>query len=168
MRMHSSLHENVLITFTFAVALILTVLPLPHWIVFARPEWVFILLLFWLMHAPHKIGPIIAWFLGLYMDLLLGTVLGMHALIYVVFAYIIQKFLRGIQAMPLWQCVLGVGFCTFLSIVVQCFFLYSIEKVSIHSQVFLPVLTSMLFWPWLYFLCRDVRSYGEYRLMHTR
>lgn len=158
MILNRSLKENTIIIVSVIVAMVLMILPLPQWTIYARPEWVFVVLLFWLTYTPKRVGPLIAWALGLFMDLLLGTTLGAHAFIYVCFAYVVQKFLRVIQAMPLWQSTLGVGFCTLLNVLLQ-FFIARFSGVDMGIlSLLLPVITSMLVWPWLYFLCRDVRA----------
>ena len=158
--------ENSVIVITFLVALILMVLPQPMWMDYAKPQWVFVVLLFWLMHAPRKIGPNSAWCIGLYVDLLMGDVLGEHALVFVIFTYFVQHFLRIIQAMPLWQQVLGVGLAGLINISIELSFMKLGGVYIVNWPMFLPVIANMVIWPWLYFLCRDIRPRHDYSLMH--
>ncbi len=160
--------ENILIVITFFIALVLTVLPQPSWMVYAKPQWVFVVLLFWLMHAPRKIGPIIAWLLGLYVDLLMGDILGEHALIFVLFTYFVQRFLSVIQAMPLWQQVLGVGLAGLVNIGIGVIFIKFGGVTELTWRMLSPVIANMVIWPWLYFLCRDVRPKHDFSLIHSR
>lgn len=161
------LKENIFIMLTFAMALVLMILPQPSWMADAKPQWVFVVLLFWLMHAPRKIGPTIAWFVGLYVDLLLGDVLGEHALIFVVFTYFVQRFLRMLQALPLWQQILMVGGSGLLNIVVQIAFMKFNGVYLFNMHMLLPALANMIIWPWLYLICRDVRPKHDFGLMHS-
>ncbi len=158
--------ENIFIVVTFLAAFIFMVLPQPTSMDYMKPQWVFVVLLFWLIHTPRKIGPTIAWFIGLYVDLLLGNILGEHAFIFVVFAYFIQHFLRVIQAIPLWQQVLGVGLAGTLNIGLQLIFLKFTGVHIVNWHIMLPVLADMIIWPWLYFLCREARPKHDYRLTH--
>ena len=119
MIMNRHLRENILIILTFLIAMALMILPLPHWALYARPQWVLVVLIFWLIYAPRKIGPFIAWCIGLYVDLLMGDLLGEHALIFVLFSYVVQRYLRVIQAMPVWQQTLAVGVGTFLCVMLE-------------------------------------------------
>ena len=53
-----------LILLTIAVALILSVLHLPEswpqWLGWLRPAWVMLVVFFWVMQVPHRIGLITA------------------------------------------------------------------------------------------------------------
>lgn len=161
------LKENIYIVLSFAIALILMILPQPSWMAEAKPQWVFVVLLFWLMHAPRKIGPTIAWFIGLYVDLLFGDVLGEHALIFVVFTYFVQHFLRILQALPLWQQVLMIGISGLLNILIQIVFMKFNGVYLFNIHMLLPALANMIVWPWLYLICRDVRPKHDFGLMHS-
>lgn len=161
------LKENFFIVVTFFIAFVLMVLPQPTWMAYAKPQWVFVVLLFWLMHAPRKIGPTVAWCIGLYMDLLMGTVLGEHALIYVVFTYVIQRFMRVVQAIPLWQQILGIGMAGVINMAVQVVFLRFNGVHVLSWAMLLPAVANMIVWPWLYLSCRDVRPKHDYSLMHS-
>ena len=162
------LRENLLIVTTFLIAMSLMILPLPSFALYAKPQWVFVVLLFWLIFSPKKIGPISAWCVGLYVDLLMGDVLGEHALIFVLFAYVVQRFLRFIQVMPVWQQMVGVGMATFFSVVTQVVILKLTSSLLLSWQLLFPIIINMLIWPWLYFLCRDSRPAYDYRLSGLR
>lgn len=168
MMMNRTLRENALIIVTLLIAMVLSILPQPVWAATARPQWVFVVLLFWLVYVPQKIGPILAWCLGLYVDLLLGTVLGEHALIFVLVTYLVQRWLRFIEAMPLWQQILGVGVFSACYVLITALFTKWQGGLVWHWQLLLPILANMMIWPWLYFLCRDVRPRYDYTLLNTK
>jgi rod shape-determining protein MreD len=168
MIVNKNLKENIFIIVTFFVALVLMILPQPEWMASAKPQWIFVVLLFWLMHAPRKIGPTIAWLVGLYVDLLMGNILGEHALIYVLFTYFIQRFMRTVQAMPLWQQILGVGLAGVINSGIQIIFLKLGGALILNWHMLLPAVANMVVWPWLYLSCRDIRPKHDYSLMHSR
>lgn len=45
-----------------------------------RPDWVALVVLYWVIALPHHLNVISAWVVGLIMDILLGSTLGIHAL----------------------------------------------------------------------------------------
>jgi rod shape-determining protein MreD len=51
------------------------------------PDWVALLLVFWCVHEPRKMGLGIAWLLGLMMDASNGALLGQYAFAYSVLAF---------------------------------------------------------------------------------
>lgn len=68
------------IALSLLLALALNLLPLGRvaWV----PDWVLVLLTFWGMHQPQRIGMGVAFVLGLCMDVHQSSLLGMHGLLY--------------------------------------------------------------------------------------
>ena len=62
------------------VAFMLTAMPLPSWAVSWRPAWVAMVLIYWCMALPQRMGIGISWVLGLLLDVQQGTILGQHAI----------------------------------------------------------------------------------------
>ena len=73
-----------LIFFSLAIAYLICVLPWSGAWLLARPDLVFLLLLFWAVHEPRSVGQGVAFALGLLMDVSESMVLGQHAFDYVV------------------------------------------------------------------------------------
>ena len=63
-------HGGGVILFTFIVALILTVIPLPEAGRYLRPDWAGLVLIYWCLALPDRVGVISGWLLGLAVDLL--------------------------------------------------------------------------------------------------
>jgi rod shape-determining protein MreD len=55
-------HNLLIIATTFLVALMLTLLPMPEWTVWARPAWVLLALIYWSMYTPYIVNVGVAWF----------------------------------------------------------------------------------------------------------
>jgi rod shape-determining protein MreD len=75
------------ITLTLLVVLMINLLPLTGWVLALRPDFVALVLLYWGIHQPRKIGFLPAWLLGLAMDVAEGSLLGQHALAYSVMMF---------------------------------------------------------------------------------
>lgn len=69
------------------LAYLATLLPWPQEILWLVPDFTLVLLLYWLIHAPHLTGLGLAMTLGLLADATLGGLIGQHALTYVVVAF---------------------------------------------------------------------------------
>ena len=63
---------------TYLVALVLMVMPMPAAFDTFRPDWVTLVLLYWVMALPHRVNMGTALVLGIISDILLGSVLGVH------------------------------------------------------------------------------------------
>lgn len=73
------------IVLTLAASLLLNLIPLGrHPFV---PDWVALVLVFWCIHQPTRVGMGAAFFIGLLMDVVDGSVMGQHTLAYVLLAF---------------------------------------------------------------------------------
>jgi rod shape-determining protein MreD len=75
----------VFIAASLVVALALNMLPLGR--VVWTPDWVMLLLAFWSMHQPQRVGLGLAFVMGLCMDVYQSALLGQHALVYCALAF---------------------------------------------------------------------------------
>jgi rod shape-determining protein MreD len=88
------------IVFTFVCAITLTLAPASaQW----WPDWIALVLMFWTIHHPRRIGLSIAFFLGLALDVRTGTLLGEHALSYVLLGYMGISIHRRVLWLTLWS-----------------------------------------------------------------
>jgi rod shape-determining protein MreD len=75
------------IALTLIAALVLNLLPWAGYWLWVRPDFVALVVLYWCIEEPRKIGFAGAWLLGLFMDVADGTLFGQHALAYAILAY---------------------------------------------------------------------------------
>ena len=94
------------IALSLFVALLLDFLPTANWP--GMPDWAAIVLLFWSIREPRRVGMGTAFLLGLVMDVADGGVLGQHALAYVLASYIGTAISRRVLWFPLVQQALHV------------------------------------------------------------
>lgn len=143
---------------SFVAAYILTLIPLPAWAAFYRPEWVILVLIYWCLSLPKRIGIVIGWLLGLMMDALTGAVLGQHALALVVIAYITLRWHRRIRQQTIWQQALNVLLLVILARLLKGW-VHGIGGHFVNGWRFwMPAVTSMLLWPWLFIVLRDIQQ----------
>ncbi|PWB45562.1 MAG: rod shape-determining protein MreD [Nitrosomonadales bacterium] len=90
------------IAMTLFAALMLDILPWQGAALLLRPDFVLLLLLYWAVHQPLRIGMAAAWGLGLVMDVADGALLGQYALAYTVVIFLALALHRRIQAFSLW------------------------------------------------------------------
>ena len=72
---------------TLIVALVLNLLPWTGIALALKPDFVALVVLYWCIQQPRKVGFAIAWLLGLTMDVADGSLMGQHALSYSVLAF---------------------------------------------------------------------------------
>jgi rod shape-determining protein MreD len=146
-----------LITITFVVALLLSIVKLPEWAAWFRPAWVPVLLLFWVLVLPQRVGLGIAWGLGIVLDVLNATLLGEHALGLVLIAYLCLRFYRQVRMFPMMQQAVVI---TVLISIYQglLFWIQHMRGQAMDSSLFwFPVLATLVIWPGLCLLFQDGR-----------
>ena len=142
---------------SFIIAFLLTTIPLPGWLADWRPAWVVMMVIYWCIVLPERVGVAIAWVLGLLLDVYTGTLLGQNALGLSVIAYLTLRLHKQIRIFPpLQQSVL---ICIYL-LLFQFFTLWIRGIIGVppqHWTFWAPVLSSMLLWPIFFIIMRNIR-----------
>lgn len=58
----------LVIYLSLVVAMVLMILPLPDWVQIYRPNWVALVLIYWSMALPKRVGLWFAFFSGIILD----------------------------------------------------------------------------------------------------
>ena len=93
---------------TLLAALLANLLPWSGWVMWLTPDFVALLVLYWCIHEPRKIGFLTAWSLGLLMDIADGSLFGEHALAYSILAYAGMVLHRRVQRFSMAPQILHV------------------------------------------------------------
>lgn len=72
---------------TLALAALLNMMPWSGWLFWLRPDFVALVVLYWVIEQPRRVGFTAAFSLGLLMDVAEGTLLGQHSLSYSILAF---------------------------------------------------------------------------------
>jgi rod shape-determining protein MreD len=145
------------ITLTFLVAIMLSMMPLPGWAIALRPEWVALVLIYWCLAIPHRVGVGIGWLMGLMMDITSGALLGQYAVSYAVIAYIALKLYQRIRLYPRIQQALSVFFLLIIHQMLVLWIKGIIDQPVDLLTYWLPSVAGAILWPWLFILMRDIR-----------
>jgi rod shape-determining protein MreD len=142
---------------SFIVAFMLTALPLPGWAVPWRPAWVALVLSYWCLALPQRIGVVSAWFIGLLLDVMHGSLLGQHAFGLAAVAYIVVIYHQQIRVYPLFRQALVIGSLIFLYSSAMLLIYNLLGSMRYSYDYLLAALTSALLWPWIFIVLRDFR-----------
>jgi rod shape-determining protein MreD len=138
-----------IIPITFLIAFILTLLPMPEWAIWLKPAWILMVLIFWAMTEPERVNVGVAWLLGIFLDVLQGTLLGEHALALTVVIYLVIRMHRRLRMFPLLQQSISV----FFLVLVYQFILFCIQgflgELPNSWAYWASSVTSMFLWPWV-------------------
>ena len=150
-------HGYWLIVTSFLVAYVLAVLPMPQWLMWVRPEWVALILIYWAIALPHRVGILSALALGIMLDTLEGAVLGQNAFSLLVVALLCQTLYQRLRVFSVLQQA-GTVFVVIGINQLVCQWVQNLEGVGGPSLLFLlPAVSSALLWPVVLHVLRRLR-----------
>ena len=146
---------------TFLASYVLISFPIgPQWRGYV-PDWVTLVLIYWCMAAPQRVGVGAAWLVGLGLDFLTFGLVGSHALTKTVIAFLVGRVALRLRAYPVWQ---QAAFILIL-LVVETAILVGIEYLvdgQLGGMVSWPALAvGVAVWPLLFWILRRCRRWGR-------
>jgi rod shape-determining protein MreD len=146
---------------TFLAALVLTILPGPDWAEQFRPDWVALVLIYWVIAVPQRIGVMTGWTVGLILDVLVGSLLGQQALAKSVLAFIALKLHLRMRVYPRWQQAFSVLLLVALNHLIVLWIKQLTDQAPVNWTYWTSSIVSMLIWPWLFVILRDLRRHAN-------
>ena len=154
-------HGTWVILFSFCFAFVLAILPLPTWADLWRPEWVAMVLIYWCVALPHRVGITVGWSIGLIHDVLSDTLLGQHALVFCVISYFGVALHQQIRIFPIFQQTIVVGILIIITQLPEIWIRGVLGYPQLGWEFFYPSIVSMILWHWIFVILRDIRrTYG--------
>lgn len=133
------------------------IMPLPETVQIYRPHWVALMLIYWSMAIPERIGLWFAFFSGIMVDVSQGTLLGQHALALIIIVYINLSFYQRIRVMSLAQQAMYVFGLLVMGQVVIVWVEGIMGRPTPILAFFAAPFVGMLIWPWIFVILRDIR-----------
>jgi len=152
-------HGYWVILLSFLVAYVLAVLALPQWLLWGRPEWVALAVIYWTIALPHRVGIATALLLGIGLDVLEGAVIGQNTFALVVVALLSLVLYQRLRVYSLVQQA-GVVFVLIGINQLICQWVQNLEGVGAPTLLFLlPAFSSALLWPVVLLILRGLRRH---------
>jgi rod shape-determining protein MreD len=148
---------GIVIVISFLLAMLMNVIPLPDIFALFRPDWVALVLIYWVMALPNRIGVFSGCVLGLFVDVLDGTLFGINALSFSIIAFLIQMIYHRLRLFPRWKQAINVAVVIGIHKMVVMALSSLVQTVNVDFTYWFPLIGSLLFWPWVFILLRDVR-----------
>lgn len=150
-------HGQSVIIATLVIAFLLRTVPLPGPLAYAAPEWVALVVIYWVLALPYRLGVFFAFTVGLFADAHEGTPLGMHALCFSLLAFMVMALYQRIRVYPPVQQASTVLVMMLLFLFCK-FTLRNLFDMPGEAPLYLiPALTSAALWPWIYLMLRGLR-----------
>ena len=139
--------SSFFIFITFSGAFLFSILALPNAVAYMRPEWVAMIVVYWVIKSPAKVGVVVAWLSGLVLDILEGNLLGVNALSLAVVAYLVLTMHQRIKLFPLIQQSFTVFLVVGIHLMIGHFIRNVVDDPVSGMTYLIPALSSAIIWP---------------------
>lgn len=137
--------------FSMLAALLCQLLPWADFGQQIRPDFLLLVVIYWLLRTPHLCNIGTAWFAGLVIDLASGGLFGQHALAYAITAFFAVRYQRRLALFNIWQQTAYVfALLLFTQVIVLILKLFSGGDLPGWTY-FLPSVSGILLWQILIF-----------------
>ena len=139
-------------------AFIINLIPLPWSLQIFRPDILLLILIYWGINYSQKVSLLAVFLLGVLGDVANGGVLGQTSLLYIFLIFIAVSIHRRIRLFKPFMQILYLFPALLLTKVFLLGLLVAIDGVSPSLGYFLPVISTVIFWPLVHFVIQMVFS----------
>ncbi len=148
---------GLVIFFSIFIALVLAILPMPETMQSYRLQWTTLVLIYWCLAIPERVGVGFSFLTGIMLDIITGSLLGQHAMSLSIIAFITVKTHQRIRVFPPWQQALFVIALLLLDRMLQIWVDGAIGRPDKDTGFWIAPLLGGVLWPWLFIIMRDIR-----------
>ncbi|MDE0919394.1 MAG: rod shape-determining protein MreD [Arenicellales bacterium] len=150
------------IALSFFLALCFSVMALgPMWALWA-PDWISLVLIYWCLAVPMRVGVGVGWTMGLLLDVATFGLIGRLALTKALIAYIAQRFALRLRAFPVWQQACAVFLLLGLeALIITLLALMMGESDAGRPGRWVAVLMGAVLWPVIFISLRRMRRWAR-------
>lgn len=156
--MTSSHDRRSLVILTVVAAILLSLLPLPEVLAPFKPYWVAMVVIYWSLETHDMIGMGLAFLTGLVLDILTGSLMGMHALSLVVIVFLVERFRSRLRFFPPWQQALSVLALLVNDRIILIWITILLGEPMPTWKYWLAPLVGMALWPWVFLFLDRIRA----------
>ncbi|MCY3768284.1 MAG: rod shape-determining protein MreD [Gammaproteobacteria bacterium] len=142
---------------TFVLAYVLNLVNYPEWMRYAKPDWVLLVLFYWCLAVPDRVGVGTGWLAGLGLDIFYYALFGQHAVAKAFVAFVAVTDHQHLRLYALWEQCIVVFLVASVDIGITAWIYYVTANIEIQLIYWQSALASCLLWPLVYILLRGLR-----------
>ena len=140
------------------IAFALTILPLrPEWILY-RPEWLALTFIHWGLVSPNKSSLVLAWFVGLLIDAVYGSIIGQHALGFSIVLFLTLRMRSRLVLDSLFQQLFLICLVLGTYLLINLWILGITGNSPKGWSYWITVLSSLIVWPLYHYYLKIFHS----------
>lgn len=148
--------------FSAMVALALMIVPLPQWLFFFWPDWIVLIVVYWALYTPDRMGPLIGFIIGIFLEVLFVRQFGVESLGLATLALIVNNSNKQLFILSIWQQTIVVGLFVALFKLITGWLYGLVSDFTITLEYWYSIIGAMLVWPFMIILLNELRH--KYRI----
>lgn len=146
--------QSIAIPFILSVfiALVLMLLPVPQWLFYFWPNWMALVLLYWAMMHPNRVGPMVALLVSLLLEVLFVSHFGVIGAGLVVVVFFVNRIQAQLRAMSVWQQAIVMALLIGVFKLLTGWLTGMVSDFIISVEYWYSLITNFLIWPFLVIL----------------
>ncbi len=137
---------------TMLLALLLSVIPLPENVKNYWPDWISLLVFYWVLVLPAHLGVMFGWTNGLLEDIISFSLLGEHAIGKALIGAVVAMTSQNVKRFNFIERMFMIFILQSINIAIISWANLLAFDTPIHSVLWQPALTTALAWPLVAFL----------------
>jgi len=139
------------------IALVLTVVQLPNWLFYFWPDWIAIVVAYWALVAPRRVGPFVGFIIGTLLEVLFVRKFGVLGLGLAMVAFIVNSTSQQLRALSIWQQMISIGVFIAIFKLLTGWLSGLVAGFTITPEYWYSIFGTVVIWPFAYILLEELR-----------
>lgn len=151
------------VVFSAMVALALMIVPLPQWLFNFWPDWIALVIAYWALYTPERVGPVVGFVIGTILEVLFVREFGVEGLGLATLAFVVNRANQQLSALSIWQQTLVIGLFVAIFKLITGWLYGLVADFTITTEYWYSILGGMLVWPFMCILLHELRRKARIR-----
>lgn len=158
--MYNKIYINSLIYSSLFISMLLNIMAFPGIMQHIKPNFLLLLVLFWIVKEPRRVGIGHAFCCGLLLDVLIGSTFGIQALTFSLMSYLLFKTFIRMATYSILQQSICIMMISFIGLIMGFWLEHAFGFAMIDYHMLISVVSNAVLWP---FLCAVMSVFLRFR-----
>ena len=145
------------------VALALMIVPLPQWLFYFWPDWIALVVVYWALYTPEKVGPLIGFIIGVLLEVLFVRKFGVEGLGLATLAFMVNHANQQLSVLSIWQQTFVIAMFVALFKLITGWLYGLVGDFTITIEYWYSILGDVFVWPFISILLHELRRKARIR-----
>lgn len=143
--------------FTCFIAFTFMLVQVPDWLSAFWPDWIALILVYWSLYAPSRIGPVVGFIVGTMLEVLFAKTFGVLSLGLATLAFLVNISHLQLRVTSRWQQVFMVVFFVAIFKLMNLWFEGIVDGAKITASDWYSLLGNFVVWPFIHIALDELR-----------